>query len=156
MKKATKLFCFALALAQVMALASCGGGDDTSSAAASTASGAESGSETASQYPDYLNLDSTTPLVKEGEEPITLKVLTSRVDTSCTTDISEILWTPFAEDLLNVKFDFEDAQQNAAERLSLMFSTNDLPDMCWGLGVSTSQMVTYGQGEGMLLDFSQY
>ena len=156
MKKATKLFCFALALAQVMALASCGSGDDTSSAAASTASGAESGSETASQYPDYLNLDSATPLVKEGEEPITLKVLTSRVDSNCTTDISEIRWIPFAEDLLNVKFELEDAHQNAEERISLMFSTNDLPDMCWGLGVSTSQMVTYGQGEGMLLVFSQY
>ena len=70
MRKKTKSW-IAVAMAAVML---CGCGTTVSE---STGTSEETGTDTAgvSEYPDYLNLESQRPIVKDGEK-ITLRVLT--------------------------------------------------------------------------------
>ena len=55
----------------------------------------------------------------------------------------------------NVKFELEQTY-NAAERTSLMLATGDLPDILWSSSLGNSDIVMYGAGEGMLMDWTPY
>ena len=56
----------------------------------------EGGNEASAQYPEYLNLDSFRPIVKDGEE-VTLRVVTMR-ESIATSDINENWFVKFIEE----------------------------------------------------------
>ena len=58
--------------------------------------GGNSSDEAAMQYPEYLNLDSFRPIVKEGEE-VTLRVLTMR-ESIANNDVKENWFVKFIEE----------------------------------------------------------
>jgi ABC-type glycerol-3-phosphate transport system substrate-binding protein len=112
-----------------------------------------------SKYPDYLNL-SGYPIVKDDVEPITLSLLTTRVDSSlASTDINSLWWFEYIKEKMNIQFEAEEvAGDSIDERKSLMFATNQLPDIVMGAGLwlTNNEVVTYGQQEGMVINWSEY
>ena len=108
-----------------------------------------------SQYPEYLNLDSDLPIVKEGEE-ITLSI-TVKQDDSTGGDAEDIWFWAWAEQYMNINFDVQQVLGSAlGEKKNLMFASGDLTDVLLGLGMTTTEIVAYGQNEGQLLGLNDY
>lgn len=157
MKKKIRLFS-ALALIVVM-LAGCGRGAQTETSSPekeSTTVGEENNSEnTTTEYPEYLNLDSYRPIVKEGEE-ITLRMAVCR-GSGTTTDINDVWFKHFIEEKLNINLEIEVLESDVREeRKAMMLSANDLPDMVVGIGITTQDVEKYGVENGQFLAMSDY
>ena len=107
------------------------------------------------EYPDYLNLESQDPIIKEGAEAPKPKWM---IVQDSTAGKWEDLWIcRYFRERYNIEFDVESILNTAlSERKSLMFSTGDLPDMMTGFGFSTAEILRYGQQEGMLLPMDEY
>lgn len=60
-----------------------------------------------------------------------------------------------AEQGYDVTFDLRQSME-PADQISLMFGTDDVADLIIGPALTTSQMITYGMEEGMLLDWTPY
>ena len=105
-------------------------------------------------YPDYLNLDSQRPIIKEGEN-ITLSAV---VCTSGDVNAGEDLWFwSFVEQVLNIDMEIEVVSAAALEEnKSLMLASGDLPDIIYGMGITKSDIVKYGVEEGMFLPVSDW
>lgn len=103
-----------------------------------------------SDYRDWTNWPVT-------EEDITVTI-------GIKTDISASDWSldknwffNWASEKSGLKFEFENVLSTAlAERKSLMFNSNDLPDVLWGFGLTPDEMVKYGMDEGQLMPLNQY
>lgn len=94
-----------------------------------------------------------------ADDPITISILTTRHEEG-TNEVTDVWIFKYLEKWLadqgyNVKFELEQTY-NAAERTALMLATGDLPDILWNSGLSNSDLVMYGAGEGMLLDWTPY
>ena len=114
-----------------------------------------SGEEQESAYPDYLNLESYRPIVKEDEE-ITLKLAVKR-SAHATNDLDDVWFIKFIEDELNINLEIEEVtKENMAERKNLMLASGELPDMMIWLGFSTSDVMKYGVDEELFLPLSDY
>lgn len=106
-------------------------------------------------YPDYLNLESARPMVKDGEE-ITLSVLTLR-GAGATSDINDQWFVKFLEEKMNVKLEIEEVTYDtASDKLNLMFASNELPDILFYAEFGNSDVLKYGVEEEMLLPISDY
>lgn len=129
--------------------------EETKTSTATTESSATSETkQEESKYPEYLNLDSLRPIVKEGEK-ITLKVATQRA-TGATTNINETWIVKFIEEKLNIDLEIEELTgENVNERSNLMLASGDLPDL-FLLGLSNGQVVEYGVSNEELLPISDY
>ncbi|MBQ3078983.1 MAG: extracellular solute-binding protein [Clostridia bacterium] len=105
---------------------------------------------------DYMETDCNSwPLVKEGEE-ITLSVLCYTDDAYPTPPYDVFFWNWLTAET-GIKFEVEQVLQSALnERKSLMFASAELPDILLCVGLSTTDMMNYGAGEGLLLDFTPY
>jgi len=107
-----------------------------------------------SKYPEYLNLDSFRPIVKEGEK-ITLKVVTQRA-TGATTNIEETWIVKFIEEKLNIDLEIEELTgENVAERKNLLLASGDLPDL-FLTPLANGDVVEYGVNGGELLPIGDY
>ena len=101
--------------------------------------------------PDYLQVDQI-PLVTE---PITLKIAVMAHDnTTNPADTWEYLW--LTQELgLNVELEyFYSASRN--EAVSMMMAGGELPDIIMAANFNASELVRYGDGEGLLLDLAPY
>lgn len=129
---------------------------DTNKASGSEADVAkEDEGDEESQYPDYLNLDSARPIVKDGEE-VTLKVVVTR-ESNATSDVSENWQVKFFEEELGIKLDIEEVSpESVDERKNLMLASNDMPDLILGFNFSNDEIVKYGVEGGQLLPLSDY
>lgn len=108
-----------------------------------------------SQYPDYLNLESARPIIKEGEE-VTLKLLIRR-ERIANSDINENWFVKFIEEKLNINLDIEEATVTTyEERRNLILASNDLPDMMFNMNLKANDIVTYGVDGGLFLPMSDY
>ena len=93
-------------------------------------------------------------------DPITITVLTTR-HSQATNGPKDSYWFPWLEHWLheeygyNVTFDVQQTMETA-EQVSLLLGTDSLPDIIWGIPLTTSQAVVYGDGEGMILDMKPY
>ena len=93
-------------------------------------------------------------------EPITISILTARHD-SATLNASDtwfMKWLPkWLHDTYgyNVTLDVQHTMEKE-QQISLMLGTDTLPDIIWGIPLTTSQAVVYGDGEGMILDWTKY
>lgn len=92
-------------------------------------------------------------------EPITISILTSRHE-GATNDAEDIWFFQYLEYWLaqkgyNVTLDVEQTME-VEQQISLRLGANTLPDLIWGIELTPSNAVVYGQEEGMLLDWSPY
>ncbi len=125
------------------------------SSVANTASGESAQQEEESKYPDYLNLESAKPIVKEGEK-VTLKMMVMR-DAAATTPVDEVWLTKYIEEKLNIDLELEMVtSDNVDERKSLMLMSGDMPDMTLGVSFTNSEIMMYGVDQQLLLPVSDY
>lgn len=151
----------AAGLAIVM-LAGCGSqGGEQATSGNSSGSGTEgnaSAEETqaeASEYPDYLNLDSMRPIVKDGEK-VTLDVLVRR-ESIATSDITQNWFVRFLDEKMNIQLNIEEVNQSTyEERRNLVLASDDLPDIMINMSLTANDLVTYGQDNGQLLALNEY
>lgn len=103
--------------------------------------------------PDYLILDGdgvTGPITKEKIE---IDVVISQGATQGNAD--EIWLWKYFEEVLNVKVNVEQVA-DAKEYRNLALASGDFPDIMINMNVSTSDIVNYGQEEGMFLKIDEY
>lgn len=107
------------------------------------------------EAPAYLNLESdsvTTPMVLDGQQ-VELDVVISQAPTQGN---AEDIWLwKYFENEHNIKVNVEQVS-DAAEYKNLALSTGDFPDIMINMGVTTADLVTYGQEEGMFLKIDEY
>ena len=100
-------------------------------------------------YPEYLNLDSYYPFVKEGND-VEIDV-TIIVGTDYSAEPSERYYWKLMEEVFNVKFNVTQVT-NREEYITLTFAADDLPDLILGAGLTPDQIYNYGVVEEQLLD----
>ncbi len=100
---------------------------------------------------DFMATDCNSwPLVEDGEE-VTLKVMVYTQD-AYPTDPHDIWFWNWLEAETGVKFEIEQVLESAlTERKSLMFASQELPDILLCVNLSTTELMNYGAGEGLLL-----
>ena len=104
--------------------------------------------ETASPLPEYLNFDSALPIVKEGfDTPITIA---AKQDADWGNDGDVWFWE-YVRNAMNIDLDLIQVQELDTYKAT-SFAGNNLPDAYAGFGFTTSELVTYGQQEGQLID----
>lgn len=150
MRKRTKSW-IAVGMAAVMLCGCTTAAPESSDVQKETEMAAAEGSE----YPDYLNLDSQRPIVKDGEK-ITLRVLAQQ-PTNSHDDINDHWFVKFLEEKMNVDLEIEELSGEAlGERKSLMFASDDLPDLMFNIGLSAIDIMKYGVEDEQLLPMSDY
>lgn len=153
MKKMLKKL-VAFGLAAVM-LCGCGSGNETAESAQESENVAETEQAEVSSYPEYLNLDSARPVVNEGED-VTLRLMVMR-ESIANSDINENWFVKFIEDELNINLEIEEVNSSTyQERRNLVLASNDLPDIMIYMGLTASDIVTYGVEGEQLLPMSDY
>ena len=105
---------------------------------------------------DFMETDSNSwPLVAEGET-VQISVLTY-MDDSYSTDPETMQFWTWVQEETGVDFVIEQVLNSAlSQRKSLMFASAELPDIMLGVGISTTEMMNYGAGEGLLMDLTEY
>lgn len=101
-------------------------------------------------YPEYLNLESDEPIVKdEYKDDVKVKLLL--VQSNIGGEWDTVWLSKYLSLRYNLEFEVESVLDTALnEKKSLMFASGDLPDMMWGIGLSTSEIVKYGMQEQLL------
>lgn len=99
--------------------------------------------------PDWVNAESTFPVVKDDGPAVTVSVLTTRNSTA-TNDIEDVWFFKYLSQEMNIQFDLEQTLETD-QRISLMFASDSVPDLVWGIGLSNNDVMVYGVQEGMLL-----
>ncbi|MDD3336704.1 MAG: extracellular solute-binding protein [Eubacteriales bacterium] len=105
-------------------------------------------------YNDHTDY-SQFPLVKDGES-MTVTVATKRSEQYGKDPEDQWFWI-WSEQATGIDFEVDQILSTTVnERKSLMFASGDLPDVLFGVSLSTSELVRYGVGEGLLLDLTPY
>ncbi len=147
----------AAAMSAVMAmsvLTGCGGTNSLApkettakAAAATTAAGAESGAVASSA--DIVTPAGEFPIVKE---PITLKV--AAIDETYVGALGDVDFCKWYEEKTGIRIEWQEIPRDGyKEKLNLMLSTNNLPDIILGMKIPTSDVASYGEdGTFLMLD----
>lgn len=133
-KRAISLF---LAASMVIGMTACGSSGSQPSASTSTGTPEQAEEEAASS----------------GEVPV-LRLATA-LHTEQTVALEDLWFFKHLEKKFNVKFELEDLGDDPQSRISNFFLADDLPDLVW-MPLNTTDAMTYGVGEGMLLDWTPY
>jgi len=109
------------------------------------------------KLPEYMNTESYFPIVKEGEE-VTLNLGLVYNDTYTDPEQIEDCWFyTWLSQFTGINFEFTLVPKSALnERKALVFLEEKLPDILMGFGLTTTELVTYGDVDGVLLDMSPY
>jgi putative aldouronate transport system substrate-binding protein len=108
-----------------------------------------------SKYPDYLNLDSTWPVVKEGHD-VTIDFWTTQSETNGG-DYEENWYLQYLVDKSNIKINFTQIMSDqVTEQKNLVMNSGNIPDVIYGFGFSPTELVSYGQEQGLLLKLNDY
>lgn len=155
-----KLLAFTLSVIMLLtSLTACGQPskpDETTPPSAPSSDSVETTTPPAAEYPEYLNLDSAFPVIKdEYKDEITLSMVI-RMDSKAK-PWDEIWISKYLSDKYNITLDVEYVDSATwADRKSLMFAANELPDIMINLYMTASELVQYGVEEGQLLQMDQY
>lgn len=150
----------ALALALVVAISTCACGGAASNEEATTEEvnqdNAEESAEQESEYPEYLNLDSPWPVIKdEHAGEITLKV--AMVVDPESGEWDDLWVSRYLKDKYNIELEMEYIPQSALEeKKSLMMNSGELPDIMLNMLFTTDELVKYGSVEGLFLPVEDY
>ena len=167
-KKSMKVL--ALALSLIMLLTACGQNSGsqgssasgqkestTSSSAGSAAVNESSAESEESVWPEYLNMDSTYPVIKEGYEDSVKKLRVAIVMYSNAGEWEDLWVSRFLKDKYNIELEVEYIMDTAlSERKNLMMNSGDLPDLMWNMYFTTDELNRYGAGEGLFLACDEY
>lgn len=89
---------------------------------------------------------------EKTQEPVELTLLTTR-QTTATNNIDDVWFFQYLSDIMNVDLELEQTLETN-ERISMMFASDSVPDIVWGIGLGNSDVMLYGVEEGMLLDWT--
>lgn len=145
-KSFKRVLALLLTMIMVLSMTACGnGGKDDK----------KTGGNASAEIPDYMNMESALPIVKEGTD-ITLKILIvcgpmySNMDS-----IHEVYFVDAYEEKTGVKVEWEEVSSSAfSDQLALMLTTGDLPDVIMKGGCSNSTQLKYGR-QGYFLDLME-
>ena len=105
-------------------------------------------------YPDYLNLDSAYPIVKEDYD-ITISV--AYVTSSSYASAETALTFKTMRELLNIDLELVPIDSSAvSERTNLMFASQEVQDVLLGFSFGPNTILQYGVNEGQLLAIDEY
>lgn len=109
-----------------------------------------------SKYPEYLNMESAYPIIKdEYADDITLRMVV--VQDSGANEWEDTWLSQYFSNKYNVNFEVESIPSTALEeRKSILFNSGDLPDIMLRLNLSNTELYTYGQLEGLFLKVDEY
>lgn len=168
MKTKKKTRTLALLLSLILLLGACGQTADErdkrdSDAGAGDSQQKENGEQTDNEpvdsetgYPEYLNLDSAYPIIKDEYEG-TIKLKVAMVVNPETGEWENLWISKYLKDKYNIELDVEYIPSSAqSEKRSLMLNSGELPDMIWNMSLSTTDLVKYGQMEGLFLACDEY
>ena len=110
-----------------------------------------------SPYPEYLNLDSDAPVIKdEYAGTIKLKVA-AVVDPSIAGDWDQLWICKYLKERYNVEYEVEYIPNTSLEeKKNIMLMSGDLPDIMMDFAFTTIELLKYGQEEGLFLQCDQY
>ena len=101
-------------------------------------------------YHDY----SQFPLVTDGS--VTIRVAVIR-DDATGIDADQMWFWKWLEQATGIHFEIEQILRSVRdEKLSLMFASGELPDLIYGMRLTTDELVRYGQGEGLLMPLNEF
>lgn len=86
-----------------------------------------------------------------AEDKVTVSLLTTRNSTA-TNDIEDVWFFKYLAQKMNVDFELEQTLETD-QRISLMFASDSVPDLVWGIRLSNNDVMVYGMQEGMLLNW---
>lgn len=112
-----------------------------------------------SKYPEYLNLDSAYPVIKdEYKDELSHKVTAMfGVDAGTTREFDELWIDTYYNEKYNLDFEVKMvAAQALGEQKTLALNSGDMPDMMWMFFMSSSELYKYGAVEGILLPLDEY
>ncbi len=102
-------------------------------------------------HTDYVDW----PIIGE-DESLTVKVSTVRSEKYGKDPDKQWFWI-WSETYSGIDFEVDQVLSSAVdERKSLMFASGDLPDLLFGISLTTSELVRYGMSEQLLLDLTPY
>lgn len=149
--RSKKILALLLAASTVIGTVGCGG---------EAATGAEEGEiaasdETTQNVPDYINMESQLPIVKEGTD-ITLEIMIVNGPLySNLNSIEDVFFTSAYEAKTGVHIKWTEVSSDAfADQLALRLTTGDLPDVILKGGVSNSSQLKYGE-QGYFLNLME-
>ncbi len=142
-----KLLCGLLAGLMLLSMAACGG----------NGGGIKETQGTVGDplpVPDYLNMDSQMPIVKEGTD-ITLKIMVVNGPMYQNLDsLREVYFTEAYEKKTGVKIEWIEVASDAFDdQLALMLTTGKLPDIILKGGISNASQLKYGD-QGFFRDLT--
>ena len=116
----------------------------------------EAKGESESKWPEYLNMDSVYPIIKdEYADDITLKMII--VQDSTASEWNDLYVAKYLKEKYNLTFEVESIPSTAVDdRKYLLFNSGELPDIILNMVLSTADILNYGQEEGMLLKMDEY
>ena len=148
--KLKKILAMLLTMAMVVSLFACGGG--TSNGGNEGVSQENNGGEpVTAEIPEYMNMDSQMPIVKEGTD-ITLEVMVVNGPMYSNMDsIHDVYFVDAYEKKTGVKIEWIEVASDAFDdQLALRLTTGDLPDVILKGGISNSSQLKYGEQEFFL------
>jgi putative aldouronate transport system substrate-binding protein len=111
---------------------------------------------TESEYPEYLNLDSAYPIIKD-EYAGTIKLKVAVVQPANGGEWENLWISKYLKEKYNVEFEVTSyLSEQAATTKQLMFADGELPDLILNFGLSTTDLLDYGQEQGLLLAMDEY
>ena len=144
---AKKIMALLLALAMLLGMTACGGGSeqDNTGNSGSTGNVAEA-PKTEYAIPDYINMDSQLPIVKEGTD-ITLEIMVVNGPMySNMSSIHDVYFVDAYEKKTGVKIEWVEVSSDAfADQLALRLTTGELPDIILKGGISNANQLKYGE-----------
>ena len=150
MMKAKKILACMLALLLLLSIAACGGDPSQGNGP-----GNQNNNGEPVKAPDYMNMDSQLPIVKEGTD-ITLKIMVVNGPMYANMNsLRDVYFTQAYEKMTGVKIEWIEVSSDAfADQLALKLTTNDLPDIILKGGISNSVQLKYGD-QDYFLDLMQ-
>lgn len=157
----------ALLIAGIMTLSACGQktndtnsskpAESTSKATESAAKESASEAVEESKWPEYLNMDSTYPVIKDEYEGTIKLSMAIMIQDPAVNEWDELWTAKYLKDKYNIELEVEYIQQSAlSERKNLMMNSGELPDLMWNMNFSTDELARYGAQEGLLLACDEY
>ena len=103
---------------------------------------------------DYAAWGANLPFVPEGET-VTLKIAVPQ--SADNYDWDQVWFWKWASEAMNIHFEVEQIPDASVDqRVNLMFASGEVPDILFGIGLSTANLVKYGQYEQQLLPINAY